>query len=147
MEKLSDVNFPLWKSQMEDTLILKDRYLSIEGMENKPSLIMDEEWNKRDTKVIAIICQYLTKNVYFNVSGEKTIEGLWKKLHDRYEKNTTSNKLFLMKNLYNIKMKEVSSVADHLNEFNIITSQIASIKIILDDEIRVILLMCFIPDN
>ena len=52
-----------------------------------------------------------------------------------------------MKRLYNLKMKEGASVAEHLNEFNIITSQLASIKINLDDEIRAILLMCSMPDS
>lgn len=36
----------------------------------------NEEWNKLYRKVIRTIRQYLAKNVYFNVSGEKTIEGL-----------------------------------------------------------------------
>ena len=52
-----------------------------------------------------------------------------------------------MKKMYNLKMKEGASIAEHLNEFNITTSQLASIKIVLDDEIRAILLMCSMPDN
>ena len=44
-------------------------------------------------------------------------------------------------------MKEGASIAEHLNEFNIITSQLASVKITLDDEIRAILLMCSMPDS
>ena len=147
MQKLSGANFSLWKSQMEDILILKDWYLPIEGTTKKPSSMTNEEWNKLDRKAIATIHQYLAKNVYFNVSGEKTVEGLWKKLHDLYEKNTASNKVFLMKKLYNLKMKEGASVAEHLNAFNIITNQLASFKIILDDEIRAILLMCSMPDS
>ena len=66
--------------------------------------------------------------MYFNVVEEKTTKSLWKKLHDLYEKNTTTNIVFLMKKLYNLKMKEGASVAEHLNEFNVITSQLASIK-------------------
>ena len=72
---------------------------------------------------------------------------MWKKLHDLYEKNTTSNKVFLMRKLYNLKMKETALVVEHLNKFNIITSQLASVKIVLDDEIIAILLMCSILDN
>ena len=48
MEKLSGANFSLWKSQMEDILILKDQYLSIEGTTKKPSSMTHEEWNKLD---------------------------------------------------------------------------------------------------
>lgn len=51
-----------------------------------------------------------------------------------------------MKKLYNLK-KVGASVAEHLNEFNIITSQLVSVKIVLDDEIRAILLMCSMLDN
>lgn len=42
MEKLSGANFSLWKSQMEDILILKDINLLIEGTTNKPSSMIDE---------------------------------------------------------------------------------------------------------
>lgn len=59
----------------------------------------NEEWNYLDRKVIIAIYEYLTKNVYFNVSREKTAKGLWDKLHDLYEKNMTSNKVFLMNKL------------------------------------------------
>ena len=34
-----------------------------------------------------------------------------------------------------------------MNEFNIITSQLVSVKITLDDEIRAIFLMCSMPDS
>ena len=59
---------------MEDILILKDHYLSIEGVIKKSSLMIDEEWNKLYRKVIVTIRQNLAKNVYFNVSREKTIK-------------------------------------------------------------------------
>ena len=39
-----------------------------------------------------------------------------------YEKPSASNKVFLMKRLFNMKMLEGGYVADHLNEFNTITT-------------------------
>lgn len=108
---------------------------------------MDESWKFLDIKVIATILQYLAKNVYFNVIGEKIIEGQCKKFHDLYEKNTSSNKVFLTKMLYNHKMKEGTLLVENLNEFNIITNYLASIKNSLDDETRFILLMCSMPNN
>lgn len=38
-----------------------------------------------------------------------------------YEKPSTSNKLFLMKRLLNMKIGEGGSVVEHLKEFNIVT--------------------------
>ena len=58
MEKLSGAIFSLWKSQMDDILILKDQYLSIEGTTKKPSSMKNEELNKLDRKAIEKICQY-----------------------------------------------------------------------------------------
>ena len=81
------------------------------------------------------------------MAGEKKALDLWKKINDLYEKNTTSNKVFLMKKLYNLKIKEGASVVEHLNEFNIITSHLASVKIVLDDEIISILFICSMPDG
>lgn len=52
-----------------------------------------------------------------------------------------------MKKLYNLKMKEGVSVVEHLNAFNIITNHLAFVKIILDDEMTTILLMCSMLDN
>ena len=39
-----------------------------------------------------------------------------------YEKPLASKKVFLMKRLVNMKMLEGGFVADHLNEFNMITN-------------------------
>ena len=121
MEKLNGAIFSLWKSLMEDILIFRDPYFPIEGIEKKPSSMMNEDCHKTYRKVISIIRQFLA-TVYFNVVKEKTTEGLWKKLHDLYEKNMASNKVFLMKKVYNLNMKEGASIMEHLNEFNIITS-------------------------
>jgi hypothetical protein len=53
-----------------------------------------------------------------------------------YEKPSTSNKVFLMKRLFNMKMPKGGSVANHLNEFNTVTNQLISVKVEFDDEVR-----------
>ena len=54
----------------------------------------------------------------FNILKEKTTKGLMDALAKLYEKPLTSNKVFLMKRLFNMKMSEGGSVVDPLNEFN-----------------------------
>jgi len=41
-----------------------------------------------------------------------------------YKKPSASNKAFIMKRVFNMKMLEGGSIVDHLNEFNIVTSQL-----------------------
>ena len=52
----------------------------------------------------------------------KTIEGVMSALSKLYEKPSASNKVFLMKHLFNMKMLEGGSGSNHLNEFNTLTS-------------------------
>jgi hypothetical protein len=64
-----------------------------------------------------------------------------------YEKPSASNKVFLMKRLFNMKMSEGGSVANHLNEFNTITNQLSSVKVDFDDEVRALLILCSLPES
>ena len=83
----------------------------------------------------------------FNITKVKTIEDLMKTLATLYEKSSASNKLFLMKRLFNIKMTEGGSITDHLNEFNSITSQLSSVGVNFDEEIRALLILCSLPES
>jgi hypothetical protein len=64
-----------------------------------------------------------------------------------YEKPSTSNKVFLMKILLNMNMSECGSIADHLNEFNMVTNQLGSVKVDFDDEIKDLLILCSLPER
>ena len=70
-----------------------------------------------------------------------------KKLCNTYEKNTASNKVFLMRKLYNLQMKESTVVASHLNEFDSLFAQICAQKMQIDDEMKAIHLLCSLPPS
>ena len=46
-----------------------------------------------------------------------------------------------------MKMTEGGSIADHLNEFNIVTSHLSSMGINFDEEIRDLLILCSLPES
>ena len=66
-----------------------------------------------------------------------------KALSGMYEKLST-NKVHLMKKLFNLKMAENTLVAQHLNKFNTITNQLSSVEIDFDDQIRALFPLLFI---
>ena len=77
----------------------------------------DEEWEVLDRKELGTIRLCLASSVAFNISKEKTIESVMNALAKLYKETSASNKAFLMKRLFNMKMSKGGSVVDHLNEF------------------------------
>ncbi len=147
VEKFNDQNFSLWKMQMEDYLYQKDLYLPLGGKAKMPTGMTDEEWNLLDRKALGTIWLCLAASIAFKISKETTTEGLIKVLEKLYEKPSTSNKVFLMKQLFNMKISEGGSVADHLNDFNTVTSQLCSVGVNFDDEVRALLFLCSLPES
>ena len=83
----------------------------------------------------------------FNISKEKTTKGLMDALAKLYEKPSASNKVFLMKRLFNMKMSEAGSVANNLNDFNTVTSQLSYVVVTFDDEVRPFLSLCLLLES
>ena len=83
----------------------------------------------------------------FNIIKEKTTSDLLKALSNMYEKPSTMNKVYLMRRLFNLQMSEGESVARHINELNMITSQLSSVDINFEDEIKALILMSSLPES
>eukprot|EP00253_Pinus_taeda_P021636 PITA_21636 len=66
--------------------------------------------------------------VLLNVSVEATTKALWDKLGTLYQSKSLVNKLFLRKKMYNLRMKNGDSVAEHLNAFNIVNGDAFSVR-------------------
>jgi hypothetical protein len=147
VEKFNDQNYQLWKMQMEDYLYQKDIFLPLGGITKKPKTMKDEEWEVHDRKALGMIRLSLEAFVDFNISKEKIMKELMDALAKLYEKPLASNKLFLMKRLFNMKMSEGGSVADHLNESTTVTNQLSSVKLDFDDEVRDLIILCSLPER
>ena len=130
---------------MEDYLYQKDLFLPLSGVAKNSTAMKDEEWEILDRKALGMIRLSLPASMAFNILKEKTMKGLMDALAKLYEKLSASNKVFLMKRLFNMKMSEGGSVADHLNEFNTVTNQLSFVKVDFDDEDRALLIFCPLP--
>jgi hypothetical protein len=132
---------------MEDYLYQKDLFLPLGEIEKKSTAKKDEEREVLDRKALGTIQLSLAASVAFNILKEKKMKELMDALVKLYEKTFASNKVFLMKRLFNMKMSEGGFVADHLNEFNTVTNQLSSVKVDFDDEVRCILILCSFPES
>jgi hypothetical protein len=115
VEKFNDQNYKFWKMNMEYYLYQKDIFLPLGRISKKPMAMKDEEWEVLDRKELGTIRLSLTVSVNFNISKENTMKEMMDALDKLYEKPLASNKVFLMKRLFNMKMSEGGFVATHLN--------------------------------
>ena len=107
----------------------------------------DDEWNLLDRQALGVVRLTLSRNVAFNIAKEKTTAGLMKALSSMCEKPSASNKVHLMRRLFTLRMTEGASVAQHINELNIVTIQLSSVGIEFDDEVRALILLSSLPDS
>ena len=113
----------------------------------KPEAIKEEDWNLLDRQALGVIQLTLSRNVAFNIAKEKTTAGLMAALSNMYEKPSASNKVHLMRRLFNLRMNEGASVAQHLNELNTVTTQLSSVEIEFDEEVRALILLSSLPES
>ena len=106
-----------------------------------------EQRKLKDRQALGLIRLTLSRNVAFNIIKEKTTSDLLKTLSNMYEKSSTMTKVYLLRRLFNLQMSEGGSIVDHINEFNMIVSQLSSVEINFEDEIKALILMSSLPES
>ena len=145
IDKFDGSDFGYWKMQVEDYLYQKSLYQPLTGA--KPEAMSAADWAVLDRKALGFIRLTLAKNVAFNVKNVTSTVDIMKVLADTYEKPSASNKVHLMRRLFNLKMVDGTRVADHVNEFNGIISQLSSVEINLEDEVLALILLSSLPES
>ncbi|PON45251.1 hypothetical protein PanWU01x14_260810 [Parasponia andersonii] len=107
----------------------------------------NDDWELLDRQVLGVIRLTLTKNIAHNVAEAKTTAEMMSIMSDMHEKPSASNKVHLMKKLFYLKMGEGASVVTYINEFNTIISQLTSVEINFDDEVRALILLAYVPNS
>ncbi|KAL2228761.1 UNVERIFIED_CONTAM: Retrovirus-related Pol polyprotein from transposon TNT 1-94 [Sesamum indicum] len=144
VERFNGSDFGFWRMQMEAYLYGKDLY---EPLVEKSEKTSDKEWKVLDRKAMSAIILSLSRNVAYHVKGAKSTKEVLQTLADMYEKPSAMNKVMLMKKLFRLQMEERKSVADHLNDFHQLTTQLACVDIVFDDEVKALILLSSLPDS
>ncbi|MCO5571212.1 hypothetical protein L7F22_024947 [Adiantum nelumboides] len=144
IRKFDGTNFTIWKQRMMDVLINKG--LAVPLKERKEGVHKDDWREELDAKARATICLHLGESIFLTIMDKTTAFELWDLICSAWDGKSAFNKVFLMKKLMHLSMKEGSSVNSHLNEFNSLYSeQLTSKGLIFDDEMKAIFLLCSLP--
>ncbi|MCO5561238.1 hypothetical protein L7F22_014859 [Adiantum nelumboides] len=122
--------------------VLVNKGLAAPSKDCKEGVYNDDQWEELDARARATICLHLGESIFFTIMEKTTAFELWDSLCSAWDGKSASNKVFLMKKLMCLSMKEGSSVGSHLNEFNDLYLQLTSKVLNCDDEMKAIFLLC-----
>ncbi|MCO5583043.1 hypothetical protein L7F22_036949 [Adiantum nelumboides] len=125
--------------------VLVNKGLATPLKDRKEGVYNDDLWEELDARARATIRLHLGESILFTIMDKTTAFELWDSLCSAWDGKSASNKVFLMKKLMRLSMKESSSVSSHLNEFNALYLQLTSKGLNFDDEMKAIFLLCSLP--
>src|SRR3954471_19451833 len=99
-------SFSLWKIRMRSSLVLQGLWNAIEEKFSDDSS-ESEKLNLKERALGAIFIS-VTDNVLREIAGEKSASAAWKKLEELYSAKSLTNRLYLKKKLYNLRMVEAT---------------------------------------
>ncbi|GKA76938.1 retrovirus-related pol polyprotein from transposon TNT 1-94 [Tanacetum coccineum] len=134
-------DFGLWRIKMRALLIQHGCEAALEVLPADTEAQTKVELNKKAHSAV-ILC--LGNKVLREVTGEATAAGVWSKLETLYMTKSLANKLYLKK-LYTFYMPARRKISEHIDEFNKIVLDLASIEVKFEDEDLALLLLTSLP--
>ena len=145
IRKFDDKNFVMWKEMMQDVVIIRRQVEAIRHNE-KPASMTIKEWTSID-EIARSIRMHVAENFYFNMAKETTTFSLWEKVQVVYEKKSSSSKLILIRQLFNMKVRETDLATSHTNTFYWVLSKLSSQGINFEEEVKALALLSSLPTS
>ncbi|GJU00053.1 hypothetical protein Tco_1110391 [Tanacetum coccineum] len=82
------------------------------------SISVVEKFNGKNEKAHSTIVLSLSDEVLYEVAHEETAADVWIKLEKLYMTKLLTNKLLLKQRLFSLRMKEGSTLKDHIDALN-----------------------------
>lgn len=144
VKKFDGSDFIFWKMQIEDYPYDKDLY---QPLKSKPEKMEQEEWELLDRKAMSVIRLSLSRDVAYHTITSRSTKEVMKTLEEMYQKPSITNKVHLIRRLFDLRMLERTPVQQYLNEFNMINVQLNMVNVKFDDKIRALILLSSLPDS
>ena len=130
--------FSLWKSRMKSA----DTARIVENFDEDSDESKNADLKER---ALSTIFMSMTDNVLREIADKEIASGEWKKLEGLYAGKNMTNRLYLKKRLYTLRMEEGFAVKEHLDAFNSIIMDLGNVDIKVDSEDHALILLCSLP--
>ena len=152
LEPLGDSNWGNWSFKLKNILRAKDLWGLVDGSEKPPANDANEEaklkYKRNCNRAIAMITTNISDSkIYLVTSCEDTPQGIWDTLKKHFEGKTISRKLFLMKAFFSLRMREGTSVANHIRELKDLIDKLRAVETPIEEEIQVCILLMSLTES
>ncbi|KAL0279436.1 UNVERIFIED_CONTAM: hypothetical protein PYX00_000991 [Menopon gallinae] len=98
IERLSESNYEIWKTQMKSLLVINDLWSCVDGTEPKPEKDCDK-WLRRDGKALAMINLNVSPSQLNHIANAETSKEAWDLLKNTYASTGPVRKFILYRQL------------------------------------------------
>ena len=141
-------NWPVWKFKMQALLESNDLWDYVDGSAVRgDTQAAQAKFDRAQRKARATLVLQISSNLIYLITDCETPQAVWNKLKEHFERDTMANKLFLKKQFFSLKMREGSSMQNHLRRMKEITDQLASIKAPIPEEEHMVALLLSLPKS
>ena len=89
----------------------------------------------------------LSDEILREVVDEMSAASLWKKLEDKYQKKSLTNRLYQKQCFHTLRMTETTLVKKYVDNVNRIILDLQGIGVKIEEEDQAIILMCSLPNS
>ena len=107
----------------------------------------DLNWEELQQRAMRTVRLCLIDEIIYQVMDIKSSREVWQKLESQYMSKSLTNKLYFKQRLYGLKMQEGLNLAQHINIFNQIITDLIRVDVKIEDEDKTIILLCSLPPS
>ncbi|XP_073831708.1 uncharacterized protein [Musca autumnalis] len=156
--KLNNDNYANWKFKME--LLLRKHNLwklVIEGSRPEPKRGQNneisnqaqlDEWDAKDDEARGTIGLLVMDDQLGHIRNMKTAKDTWNALKEYHERNTLTNKVYLMRSICSLKLEEGGDAVAHINAMNDLFTKLRDVgEEALSDKWSAAMLLSSLPEG
>ena len=131
IDKLDLSNWTTWKFQIKHLLLVRRLWGLVEGTEvlqDKATAQQIADFNKRSQKAFSTMVMAISLSQLYLVTSCDGPIAAWRALRNHFECDTLVNRLLLKKQYFCTKMKEGSSVEQHIKTMKELADRLAAIN-------------------
>lgn len=144
--KLNNDNYSVWKFKIELLLIKDDLWTQV-STEKPTDATAAAAWQKRDDKARATIGLLVEDSQLIHIRKATTAKQVWESLKNYHEKSTLTSKVYLLRQICNLKLSETGNMEDHITLMQDLVDKLTALGEEIKDHLFVAMLLSSLPDT